>query len=62
MSKPMVRCAWMMNGNIEAAISVAVRMELDSRTGDVASSTVCPGTDAFRWLVREGREALRLQQ
>lgn len=59
---PQVRCAWKQNGNIEAAISLSIRMELCSRTGEVISSTVREGTDNFRWLVRAARNTLLLQQ
>jgi len=54
--KPSIRCGLTAEGNIEAAISEAIRLVIDRRTGQVLYSSVREGTDEFRWLVQAARE------
>ena len=55
---PYIRCAWLSDGNIEAAFSRSIRMTLCSRTGDVLSATIKQERKEWRWMVRAGRAAL----
>lgn len=55
---PYIRCAWLPDGNIEAALSRSIRMTLCSHTGDVLSATIKQDRQEWRWMVRAGRAAL----
>lgn len=55
MTIPYIRCAWTLDGEIEA-VHGPHRLVVDSRTGRVVlGNNVKEGTDMFRWLVKEAR-------